>query len=470
MRSGIRWAPPLRWLLFLLLLLPGSRAMGQAGGPAPLRVLVGKSLVVQSPEPLKRVAVSDPSVASAIVISRNQVLIHGLTPGTVSLLLWDEQERAESFDLRVEFDLATFREVLSNMFPDEEIQVQQVGTSLILSGEVSTPEVIERAESLAQTQSQQVVNLLKGREVNEVVLLQVRFAEVDRSAVQELGLNVFSTGAGNTIGNLSTQQFQQAQGNVGAVPADVQRGRDPATPSLAAGGIGNSLQGTPAVIGLSDLLNLFLFRPDINLGLTLRALEQRNLLQILAEPNVLALNGREASFLAGGEFPFPVVQGVAGVTSVTIEFKEFGVRLNFTPEILPDGLIRLKVAPEVSSLDFANALTVSGFLVPAISTRRAETEIELKDGQSFAIAGLIDDRFVEVSSKIPLLGDIPFFGKLFRSRQLNRNNTELMVLVTPRLVSPLNPDQVPEGPEFPAQFLDKEKFDEKSKPKQGGAN
>lgn len=440
-------------------------ASGQPGPTSTLRVPVGRSLLVNSPERLRRVSVTDPAIASAIVVSERQVLIHGLSAGTVTLLLWDEQDRAQSYDLQVEFNVSEFRELLKRTLPDEQIEVRQSGASLILQGAVSNDAVVEQAVALAKTQAEDVVSLLGKVEVNRVVMLQVRFAEVDRSAIQELGLNIFSTGAGNTIGNVSTQQFQQTLGNVGAVPADVERGRDPDAPVLVGGGIGNRLQGSPAVFGLNDLLNLFVFRPDINLGFTLRALEQRNLLQILAEPNVLALNGKEASFLAGGEFPFPVVQGGTNFTAVTIVFKEFGVRLKFTPEILGEGRIRLKVAPEVSALDFANALTVSGFLIPAISTRRAETEVELADGQSFAIAGLIDDRLTEVFSKVPVLGDIPLLGKLFRSRAVNKNNTELLVLVTPRLVDPLDPDQVPSGPESPKPFLDKEKFDQENQKK-----
>ena len=199
----------------------------------------------------------------------------------------------------------------------------------------------------------------------------------------------------------------------------------------------------------------------MNLALAIRALEQRNVLQILAEPNVLALNGREASFLAGGEFPFPVVQGGTNFTAVTIQFKEFGVRLNFTPNIQDDGTILLKVAPEVSALDFANALAVSGFLVPALSTWRVETEVALRDGQSFAIAGLIDNRLTEIASKVPFLGDIPFIGKLFQSRSLNRSNTELLLMVTPKLVEVLESGEIPATPDFPEPFLDPDQFDGK---------
>jgi pilus assembly protein CpaC len=266
------------------------------------------------------------------------------------------------------------------------------------------------------------------------VMLQVKFAEVDRSAIQQLGVNIISTGAANTIGTISTGQF--------------------APPSLNS--VSNNGTNT---FNLGDLLNLFIFRPDINLGVTVKALENKNLLQILAEPNVLALNGSEASFLAGGEFPFPVVQGSAGLQSVTIQFKEFGIRLGFTPTLLDDGQIRLKVAPEVSALDFANGVNISGFTVPALSTRRASTQVQLRDGQSFAIAGLLDNRTTEVASKIPVLGDVPVLGNFFKSKSTNKTNTELLVMVTPHLVRPIEPGALPSGPEFPKPFLDKEKFD-----------
>lgn len=417
-------------------------------GPTTLRVLVGRSLVVNSPEPLKRVSVSDPTIASAVAISPNQILINGLAPGTISLLLWNERDQPKAFELQVELDLSTLRETMAQVFPRENIQVSQSGSSVVLAGSVTSKEVADRAIALAQTTAQvkSVVNLLTfTQDPGGEVLLQVRFAEVDRSAIQNLGVNIFSTGAGNTPGAVSTGQFGP-----------------PGLSGNVTGRIPGSIEGTTTTFTLSDLLNVFVFRPDLNLGITIRALQQRNLLQILAEPNLMTLNGREASFLAGGEFPFPVVQGGTNFTAVTIQFREFGVRLKFTPNIQPDGKIRLKVSPEVSALDFANALTISGFIVPAISTRRAETEIELRDGQSFAIAGLIDNRLTESASKIPVLGDVPIIGKLFRSRAMNRSNTELLVMVTPKLVRPLSPGQVPPMPTFPKPFLDREKFDGKT--------
>jgi len=414
--------------------------------PAELHVLVGKSVVLNSPQILKRVSVSDPTIASAVTISPTQVLLNGLAAGKASLILWNEQEKPIAYDLHVELDVVGLRDTISQLFPNENIQISQSGASIVLTGTASTKEVADRALAVTQTQSKSVVNLLAVLQVSSggQVLLQVRFAEVDRAAVQQLGINIFSTGAANTPGAVSTGQFSP--------------------PSVASvhGTIPGGIEGTTTTFTLGDLLNIFVFRPDLNLAVTIRALQQNNVLQILAEPNLLALNGREASFLAGGEFPFPVVQGGTGVTAVTITFKEFGVRLKFTPTILSDGTIRLKVAPEVSALDFTNGLTVSGFAVPALSTRRAETEIELRDGQSFAIAGLIDNRLTENASKIPGLGDIPIIGKLFRSRSVNKSKTELLVMVTPKLVRPLAPGQVPTMPDFKKPFLDNNKFDGKS--------
>jgi pilus assembly protein CpaC len=202
---------------------------------------------------------------------------------------------------------------------------------------------------------------------------------------------------------------------------------------------------------------LFLFRSDINFGAAIEALQSKSLLQILAEPNLIAVNGKESSFLAGGEFPFPIVQPGQGFTAVTISFKEFGVRLKFTPLIMPNGNIHLRVQPEVSTLDFADALTISGFTIPALSTRRADTEFELKDGQSFVIAGLMDNRVTDIGNKIPGLGDLPIIGALFKSKNLQKSNSELMVLCTVHRITPSA--QPPEGPTNPKPFLDQHAFD-----------
>ena len=409
----------------------------QPQGAAPLRVMVGKSLLINTTERLRRISVTDPSIAFAQVITPTQILVHGKTPGEVSLLIWDELERSRSFDLRVDVDVSACAEEEHRVFPDEQISVTPSRAAIVLSGHVSTEDVSKRAGELAAAYSPKVVNVLTFGPVGaQEVLLQVKFAEVDRTAVTQLGVNFLSNGAANSLGTITTGQFG---------------GFGPQTLS--------NQNGTTATSGetLTNVLNLFIFRPDINFGAVIQALQTKNLLQILAEPNLIAVNGKEASFLAGGQFPFPIVQPGAGFTAVTISFKEFGVRLQFTPVIMPNGNIHLKVAPEVSTLDFADALTISGFTVPALSTRKAETEFELQDGQSFVIAGLMDNRVTDIYNKIPGLGDIPILGNFFRSKSMQKSNSELMVLCTVKRISPSS-EPIP-GPKAPQPYMDNNRFD-----------
>ncbi len=418
-------------------------AQSQNQGSAPLRVMVGKSLLINTTERLRRISITDESVAYAQPITPTQILVHGKSPGEVSLLIWDELERSRSFDLRVDVDVSACAEEEHRVFPEEQITVTPSRAAIVLSGHVSTEDVAKRAGELASAYSPKVVNVLTFGPVGaQEVLLEVKFAEVDRTALTQLGINFISTGAANTIGTITTGQY----GGFGSQTLT------PGSPS----GTGT---GTTTSTTLNNVLNLFVFRPDINFGAVIEALENKSLLQILAEPNLIAVNGKEASFLAGGQFPFPIVQPGAGFTAVTISFKDFGVHLQFTPVIMPNGNIHLKVAPEVSTLDFSNALTISGFTVPALSTRKAETEFEVQDGQSFVIAGLIDNRVTDIWNKIPGLGDIPILGNFFRSKSLQKSNSELMVLCTVRRISPNG--ELPTLPKNPQPFIDNSKFDKR---------
>jgi pilus assembly protein CpaC len=419
--------------------LPPTSAPAQ--GSAPLRVMVGKSLLINTMEPIKRISVTDPNVASATPITPTQILVHGRASGEVSLLIWDELERSRSFDLRVDVDVSAAAEEEHRVFPEEQISVTPSRAAIVLSGHVTTEDVAKRAGELASAYSKNVINVLTFGPVGaQEILLEVKFAEVDRAGMLQLGTNFFSTGAGNTVGTVTTGQFG------GFSPQSISQTQGQSPPFTT----------TQTV---SNVLNLFLFRPDIHFGAVIEALQNKNLLQILAEPNLIAVNGKKASFLAGGQFPFPIVQPGAGFTAVTISFKEFGVKLEFTPVIMPNGNIHLTVAPEVSTLDFANALTISGFTVPALSTRKAETEFELKDGQSFVIAGLIDNRVTDIWNKVPGLGDIPILGNFFKSKSAQKSNSELMVLCTVHRVSP-NSEASP-GPKNPQPFINNEKFDGK---------
>src|SRR6185437_14296548 len=363
-------------LLGMATLVGTIPAVAQSEGQA-LHIFVGKSVVIKVQAPVTRILSSNPATIETLATSPTQVVVEGEAPGSSSLILWDASNHSQMLDVTVDVDVASLRSTIEQTYPGEDIKIQSDGAHLIVTGTVSDDKVSQEIAKMASAYSGSVVNSLTIAPIHEQeVLLEVKFAEVDPTKLQQLGFNFFSTGAANTIGTVSTQQF------------------GPATLTSATGTTGNSNGGAVgnSSVTLSDLLNIFAFRPDINLGTTIRDLEGKSILQILAEPNLLALNGQKASFLAGGEFPVPVVQGGQSVGVVTIQFRPFGVRLEFTGYIGKDNVIRLHVSPEVSTLDFSNAAIISGFTVPALSTRKAETEIELKNGQSFGIAGLLDNR------------------------------------------------------------------------------
>src|SRR5713101_1419998 len=420
--------------------------------PAPgcgeaLHILVGKSVVVNVQTPITRVLSSNPTVIETLATSRTEVVVEGRAAGTSSLILWDETGRSQMLDVIVDLDVTGLRTAIEHAYPNQQVQVQADGGRLVLTGSVPDSKAADDLNKMATVYSTQVVSSLQVNALHErQILLEVKFAEVDRTKLQQFGFNLFSLGAGNTIGSVGTQQF--------------------ASPTVGGAGIkgviGAPVNGTTSTFQFSDLLNIFLFRPDLNLGATIKDLQQKSVLEILAEPNLMAVNGQKATFLAGGEFPFPIVQPSQGFTSITIQFKPFGVKLDFTGVIQEDNTLRLHVAPEVSALDFTNALVLSGFTVPAISTRRAETEIELKDGQSFGIAGLLDQRATTQLAKVPGIADIPVLGQLFRSRSINRSNTELLVLVTPHIVDPVHvPTAVPVEPKPAIPYINNPQFDEK---------
>jgi len=411
-------------------------------------VLVGRSLVITSPARIRRISVADPTIVDAVAVSPNQILLNGKAPGAVSLVLWDETGQSQEFDINVDIDIRGLADQFREAFPDQPVKLEVQKDTVVLSGPVSSKAIADKMLEMAKVASTKAVSLLAVPPpvAPGEVLLQVKFAEVDRSALSQLGANLVLP-SGKTIGTVGTGQFGPATLTGGLLPTPG-AGTSVSTSSGAT-------TFTSAGFSLSNLLNIFLYNSQLDLAVTIEALQQRNLLQILAEPNLLTESGKEASFVSGGEFPFPVVQGggAGTVPTVTIQFREFGVRLYFTPALTPDGNIHLKVRPEVSSLDYSNALTFSGYTIPALSTRRVESEMELRDGQSFAIAGLLDNRVTEVASKIPGLADIPILGKFFQSRSLSKSRTELLVLVTPRIVKPLQSSQVPAPPYYPIPFM-----------------
>jgi pilus assembly protein CpaC len=417
-----------------------SAQAGQAGTPAieKVNLTAGRSTVLSTDFDITRIAVTNPAVADAVVVQPRQILIDGKSAGTVSLLVWGASERRQ-YDVVVDPGVSPLEQRLQALFPGEDIHVSVNDDATILSGHASSNQVALRAAEIAKATSEKtkVVNLLQlpGGQQSQQVMLQVRFAEVTRTAAMQLGVSLFTGPNGFNNGPM----FAQSQTQQFSAPF-----YDPF-------GKGDNKPDTHQTF--SDLLNLFVFNAKYDVGALIKALQNKGLLQSLAEPNLIAYNGQEASFLAGGEIPIPVVQGAgAGVGSVTVVWKEFGIRLSFTPTIAGD-TVRLKVRPEVSALDFNNAVTISGFRIPSLSTRRADTDVELRDGQSFAIAGLLDNTMQNDSSQVPGLSKLPIIGYLFKSKAYQASKTELMVLITPRLVRPLDPDEVPALPTMPGFFL-----------------
>lgn len=412
-----------------------------------VHVLVGKSIVINVQEPLTRVLSSNSEAVETMATSPTQVVVEGKAAGASSLILWGKNGQSQVLDVVADIDIAGLRNAIQKTYPKENLDIEADGPRLLLTGYASNAHIVENLGKMASVYSKEVVNsVLVPISHDRQVLLEVKFAEVDRTALSQIGVNIFSTGAGNTLGTTTTGQFGSFQA------------------SKITDSFGGGTQHFPFQVQdftVNQVLNIFLFRPDIHLGTVVQALQAHNALQILAEPNLMAINGQKATFLAGGEFPYPVVQPSAGFSSISILFKPFGVRLDFTGIVEDDNTLRLHVAPEVSALDFTNAVVLpGGGTVPAISTRRAETEIELKDGQSFGIAGLLDRRVTAQLSKIPGIGDIPVLGQLFRSRSINKTNTELLVFVTPHIVDPVHaPSPVPEVPKMPVPALDEQKFD-----------
>lgn len=423
----------------LALCFSALAALAQTATVKEMHLLIGRGELLHFENELARVVIAEPKIADAIVVSPHEVMVNAKGVGKTTLVVW-EQNAAGPTRLNVDVLADTsemdsvFREIKTKF---NGIAINGNADKLVLTGLAKDLEESKRAEAIASAHARTVVNMvtLPPPPDPRQILLQVRFAAVDRAALSEIGFNYFSRND-KMLGSLSTQQFQQ-----------------PRFSQLQF----QDQQFSNSTINFADLLNLFLFRPDLNIGATVRALQGRNLLQILAEPNLIAIEGKEASFLAGGEFPFPTLTATTtgGAVSpvVTVQFKRFGIQLGFTPTLTATGGIHLKVSPEVSALDFSNAVTLQGFLIPAIATRRAETEVILKDGETFAIAGLLDNRVIQTMNKLPGLGDIPIVGNLFKSRSTKKTQDELLVVITPRFVKPLTPGEAAKLPTNIEEFL-----------------
>ena len=418
--------------------------LSQPAGPSiqdstnDLSVAVGKTVLVDCQWPVARVSIGLGEVAEVHATSPSEIMVEGKALGETSLIIWDTHGGRQFFNVTVRASttglndsLDAIRRELRAELPGDNLKVSSENGSIFLRGTVKDLNGSSRAVKIA-SMGGKVVNLLN---VNvpasePQILLKVKFISVDRSKESQMGINLFNLGAGNFVGGVTTSQF---------------------TPP----GITLPVGGLPVAITNGSGLNLSGFYPALGLGATIMADETKTGSQVLAEPNLMAANGKEASFLAGGEYPYPMVQGgtAGSAPAVTIMFKEYRVRLNFIPTITPRGTIRLQVAPEVSALDFSDEVEISGFVVPAITIRKVNTEVELAEGQSFVIGGLLDNTESDTFMKIPFLGDIPILGKFFQSMQKTKANTELIVIVTPEIVAPIPVGDPLPSLKFPAKFL-----------------
>jgi pilus assembly protein CpaC len=382
-----------------------------------INVLVGQSRVINFDHDIGRFSVSNPEIAEAVLVAPNQVLVNGKAFGQVNFIAWETGgERFLVFDVFVRANLSLIDSQIRALVPKDNINLSQANGSVVLSGSVKEPKTAEQVQAVVEAAGFKTVNMLSSPVKNAVqVQLSVRVAEVSRNRLKDLGTSFAYQGSAGVGG----------YGNSGGGPSSI------------GDVVGGVMGGT-----LSSALNLFVMGG--NTMAMIRALQTQGALRALAEPNIIAMDGQTASFLAGGEFPVPIVQGSGDRSNVTIVFKEYGVRLNFKPTIIDEDHIRLELEPEVSTIDFSNGVKFNGFIVPALRTRRAKTGIELRDGQSFALAGLLDNNETRTLSKVPLIGDIPILGNLFKSKSFQKNETELMFIVTAQLVKPVNRDDLPQ--------------------------
>ena len=428
-----------RFLQLLSVSILAAIAVGSAAAQSveDLRLTVGRSIVLDYPADIRQISTSDPTIVDAIAVSTREILLHAKATGSATVVVWARSGQRTIYSINVEHNLEPLRRLLKETFPTENIQVQASRDSLALTGSVATKEIADRAVALATPFGKTIVNNLRlpAAPVDRQIVLRVKFAELNRNVAQQFGVNLVSTGATNTIGATSTGQFT------------------PPRAGELTGAIGATAAGARSQFTITDALNVFAFRPDLNLAAFVKALQTEGVLQILAEPNLVTTSGREASFLVGGEFPIPVLQGGGNAGAVTIQFREFGIRLTFNPLMTENNTIKMYVKPEVSTIDLGNAVSVAGFLIPALATRRMETNIELGEGQSFVIGGLIDDRVTASLNRIPGLSSIPLLGLLFKSRDERKSHTELVVMVTPEVTRPLQPGDPSPLPTFPREFL-----------------
>jgi len=429
-----------------------AQAVGQ-----PMHVLVGRSMFVNTDDRIRRVYVSNPDVLDSFTSSPHQIVITAKTAGVSSLVLWDETGQSHAWLVNSDLDVTDLRHAIKDAFPAENIQVEGRNGEVALAGTVSSPAIADAANKLAILYSKDVANSLQvSLPHTPQVRLKVRVVEIDRSRAEQLGFNFFGNNGAHTF-NTTTDQF----GTVTSANSTTTTSGSTSTTTTAGASVSSLLE-------LSSLLNLFYYNSKLGIGAAVQALLDKEIMQILAEPTITTISGEKASFLAGGQFPYPLVEpGIGGVNTITVVFHEYGVKVDFTPTVTADGTINMKIVPEVSALDYSNALSIAGYTLPAISTRRADTRVELHSGQSFVISGLLDNRTTDQMEKIPGIGDIPILGKLFQSKSTTHSVSELAIIVTPTVIDPLaqDPNAPVNQPKMVIPFINNPKFDKELTPK-----
>ncbi len=415
-------------------LLITASALSFAQSAEDLRLTVGKSVVIDYPSDIRTIDFSNPDVIDGNAVTTREIVLHGKGLGNSTLVVWSKSGERTFYNITVDYNVEPLRRLLKETFPGEEISVRTSRDSISLNGHVSSKAVVDEAVALSAPFAKNIVpNMQVGTApgIEKQVLLRVKFAEIDRSKELQYGVNLLGMPGLTNIGT-TTGQF--------------------GSPALAGTqGIGPSPTSNQTTI--TSALNIFALNPKLNIAALIKALETENIIETLAEPTLIATNGKEAYFLVGGEFPIPVLQGGGNSGAVTIQFREFGIKLVFTPNITDNRTVKLHLKQEVSTLDFADGVTISGFTIPALSTRRAETDVEMGEGQSFVIAGLVNNQEKDVYSKIPILGSLPIFGSLFKSRDEQKTRTDLIVLVTPEVTTPLNATDPQPNIYMPKDFL-----------------
>jgi pilus assembly protein CpaC len=451
----------LRASFALALVAPGAGLLS-AQSAENLRLTVGKSVVIDYPSDVRQISTSNPDVIDANPVTTREILMHGKGLGAATLVVWSKTGQRTFYNVNVELNLDPLRRLLRETFPKETVTLYSERDSVTLNGTVSNKEVADRMAALAAGFTKAVVNNLQVREgpIQKQILLRVRFAELDRAKEEQFGVNLLAAPGNNAIGS-TTQQFNPPlfSGTL-TIPPTANGGSTSSSGSASSsaggtntGGTSTSSTANSGIFSISQVLNLFALDPHLNLGAFIKALQNENILQVLAEPNLVTSDGKEANFLVGGEFPVPVLQGGANSGAVTVQFREFGIRLNFTPQITGNNTIRMSLRQEVSTLDYTNAVSINGFTIPALSNRRAETTVELGDGQSFVVAGLVNNQERNTLSKIPMLANLPILGALFKSKDEVQQRQELIMIVTPEITTPLGPNDPKPDLYFPKKFL-----------------